>query len=103
MNETAGKRQDKKRNLIKLAGIGLALVIVVVAARLTGVTEYISLDGLKRLRSWIDGFGTIAPIVFIALYAAATLAFLPGTPLSLLAGLVFGPVLGTLWVVIGAT
>ncbi len=103
MNETAGKRQDKKRNLIKLAGIGLALVIVVVAARLTGVTEYISLDGLKRLRGWIDGFGPIAPIVFIALYAAATLAFLPGTPLSLLAGLVFGPVLGTLWVVIGAT
>ena len=31
------------------------------------------------------------------------MAFLPGTPLSLLAGLAFGPVYGTLWAVIGAT
>jgi uncharacterized membrane protein YdjX (TVP38/TMEM64 family) len=41
--------------------------------------------------------------VFIAIYVVATVAFLPGTPLSLLAGLVFGPVFGTLWAVIGAT
>ena len=31
------------------------------------------------------------------------MAFLPGTPLTLLAGLAFGPVLGTLYVMIGAT
>ncbi len=41
--------------------------------------------------------------MFIAIYVVATVAFLPGTPLSLLAGLVFGPVFGTLWAVIGAT
>ena len=93
----------KKKNAGKLVGIGLALVAVVVVARLTGLSEYISLDGLGRLRDWIDGFGVAAPIVFIAIYAVATVAFLPGTPLSLLAGLVFGPVFGTLWAVIGAT
>jgi uncharacterized membrane protein YdjX (TVP38/TMEM64 family) len=87
----------------KLVGIGLALVAVVVVARLTGLSEYISLDGLNRLRGWIDGFGIGAPLVFIAIYAVATVAFLPGTPLSLLAGLVFGPIFGTLWAVIGAT
>jgi uncharacterized membrane protein YdjX (TVP38/TMEM64 family) len=84
-------------------GIGLALVAVVVVARLTGLSGYISLDGLNRLRDWIDGFGVVAPLVFIAIYAVATVAFLPGTPLSLLAGLIFGPVFGTLWAVIGAT
>jgi len=87
----------------KFVGIGLALVAVVVVARLTGLSEYVSLDDLKRLRDWIGGFGVAAPLVFIAIYAVATVAFLPGTPLSLLAGLVFGPLLGTLWAVIGAT
>ncbi len=97
----AGPR--RKKNVGKLMGIGATLVAVVVAARLAGLSEYISLDGLGRLRGWIDGFGAAAPLVFIAVYAVATVAFLPGTPLSLLAGLVFGPVFGALWAVIGAT
>ena len=91
------------RGWVKPVGIGGALVAVVVVARLTGLSGYISLDGLDWLRGWIDGFGVVAPLVFIAIYAVATVAFLPGTPLSLLAGLVFGPVFGTLWAVIGAT
>ena len=103
MNGQAKKPADKKRNLGRLVGIGLALATVVVVARLTGLTEYVSLDGLGRLRDWIGGFGIAAPLVFMAIYAVATVAFFPGTPLSLLAGLVFGPVLGTLWTVIGAT
>ena len=98
---TAGP--PNRRNAGKLLVIGLALVALVVAARLTGLSGYISMDGLERLRGWIVGFGIVAPLVFIAIYAAATVAFLPGTPLSLLAGLVFGPVFGALWAVIGAT
>ena len=98
-----GGPENKKKNVGKFVGIGLALVAAVVVARLTGLSEYISLEGLDRLRAWIDGFGLVAPLVFIAIYVVATVAFLPGTPLTLLAGLVFGPVLGTLWAVIGAT
>jgi uncharacterized membrane protein YdjX (TVP38/TMEM64 family) len=93
----------KKRSWGKLIGIGLALAGVVVVARLTGLSEYVSLDGLGRLRDWIGGFGALAPLVFIMIYAVATVAFVPGTPLSLLAGLVFGPVFGALWAVVGAT
>ena len=100
--EGTGKPGSKK-NVGKLVGIGLTLAATVVVARLTGISEYISLDGLGQLRDWIAGFGIVAPLVFIAIYVVATVAFLPGTPLSLLAGLVFGPVLGTLWAVIGAT
>lgn len=87
----------------RLIGIGIVLLAAFLVARLTGLTEYISLDGLSRLRGWIDGFGALAPVVFIALYAAATVTFLPGAALSLLAGLVFGAVWGTVWTVIGAT
>ena len=102
MSKKIGKSASKK-NVGKFISIGLALVVAVAIVRLTGLSEYISLDGLNRLKDWINGFGVIAPVVFVALYAVATVAFLPGTPLSLLAGLVFGPVLGAVWAVIGAT
>jgi len=95
--------QPSKSNAAKLLGIALALVALVVVARLTGLSGYISLDGLDRLRAWIAGFVVAAPHDFVLIYAVATVALLPGTPLSLLAGLVFGPVFGALWAVIGAT
>ena len=97
-----GGTRDKKR-VGRLIGIGFALLLALVVARVTGLTEYISLDGLNSLRVWIDGFGVVAPIVFIVIYVVATVAFVPGALLSLLAGLMFGAVWGTLWTVIGAT
>ena len=81
----------------------LALVAVVVVVRLTGLTDYLSLDNLSRLRDYVESFGPAAPLVFVLGYAVATVAFLPGTPLSLLAGLAFGPVMGTVYVIVGAT
>ena len=99
---TAGK-STARDNLTRLVGIGLALVAVVLVARFTGLTEYVSLENLGRLRGWIHGFGILAPAVFIAIYIVAVVAFLPATPLTLLAGLVFGAGWGTLWTWIGAT
>lgn len=81
----------------------LALVVVILVLRATGLTNYLSLDNLARLRDYVESFGPAAPLVFIFGYAAATVAFLPGTPLTLLAGLAFGPVTGTVYVVVGAT
>lgn len=104
MNPQPGKAAgDRKKNAGKLVGVAVALLLALVVARITGLSEYIGLDSLNRLRDWIDGFGVVAPVVFIAVYAVATVAFVPGTPLSLLAGLAFGAVWGTLWTVIGAT
>lgn len=96
-------RRVDRRTLIRLALIASALLLAFVVARLTGLTGFISLEGLDQLRGWIDGFGILAPVVFVVLYVAATVAFLPGAPLSLLAGLIFGPVWGTVWTVLGAT
>ena len=92
-----------KKNIGKAVGIGLALLTVVATAWLTGLTDYLTLDNLNLLRGWINGFGAIAPLVFVAGYAIAVLAFLPATPLTLLGGLVFGAVWGTLWAWVGAT
>jgi len=101
--EEAKTPKEKKKSVGRLAGIGLILLAVAVIARVTGLTDYISLDNLNALRDWIDGFGAIAPVVFISVYAVAVVAFLPATPLTLLSGLVFGAVWGTLWAWIGGT
>jgi uncharacterized membrane protein YdjX (TVP38/TMEM64 family) len=65
--------------------------------------KYISIDRISDLSDWINGFGLLAPIVFISLYVIATVLFLPGSPLTLLAGIIFGPIFGTIYVSIAST
>lgn len=48
-------------------------------------------------------FGRLAPLLFILLYALATILFVPGSVLTLAGGAIFGPVWGTLWNLMGAT
>ena len=93
----------RRDRLVRLGALVFGILVVIVLVRITGLTNFISLDNLGRLRDYIEGFGPTAPLVFILGYAVATVVFLPGTPLTLLAGLAFGPVLGTLYVMVGAT
>lgn len=58
---------------------------------------------LRNALQWIDSLGTIGAIAFIAIYIIATIAFLPGSILTLGAGVVFGVVWGSIYVFIGAT
>ncbi len=58
---------------------------------------------LLNALQWIDSLGTVGAIAFILLYVVATVAFLPGSILTLGAGVVFGVVLGSIYVFIGAT
>lgn len=60
-------------------------------------------EGLRNALQWIDSLGAVGAIAFILLYIIATVAFLPGSILTLGAGLVFGIVLGSLYVFVGAT
>ncbi len=80
----------------------LVLVVLVIVARLTGLADFLRPGNLGLLRDYVNGFGSAAPLVFVLGYAAATVAFLPGTPLTLLAGLAFGAVLGTVYALVGA-
>lgn len=58
---------------------------------------------LLNALQWIDSLGTVGAIAFIALYIIATVAFLPGSILTLGAGFVFGVVWGSVYVFVGAT
>ncbi|MBD2501095.1 TVP38/TMEM64 family protein [Anabaena azotica] len=60
-------------------------------------------DVLRDALQWIDGLGSVGAIAFMALYIIATVAFLPGSILTLGAGVVFGVVWGSVYVFVGAT
>jgi uncharacterized membrane protein YdjX (TVP38/TMEM64 family) len=60
-------------------------------------------EWLRNALQWIDSLGTVGAIAFIALYIIATVAFLPGSILTLGAGVVFGVVWGSIYVFFGAT
>lgn len=60
-------------------------------------------EWLRNALHWIDSLGAVGAIAFILLYIIATVAFLPGSILTLGAGVVFGIFLGSFYVFIGAT
>ena len=78
--------------------IAVVLVAVVVALFLLDVRALLrdGLDAIGRLGPW-------GPVLFVAIYIAATVLFLPGSVLTLGAGAVFGVALGSVYVSIAST
>jgi len=52
---------------------------------------------------WVKAQGALAPILFVLAYAAAVVAFVPGSLLTLAGGAIFGVGWGTLYVFVAAT
>lgn len=76
------------------------------AALLAGIaaaTVYREQFSATALQTWMQDVGAAAPLVFMALYAAATVLFLPGSILTITGGALFGPVWGTFYSLTGAT
>jgi uncharacterized membrane protein YdjX (TVP38/TMEM64 family) len=48
-----------------------------------------------RVRGWVDGYGAVGPLVFIAVSASLTVFLFPGPVLAAASGLLFGTALGT--------
>ncbi|MFP5506360.1 MAG: VTT domain-containing protein [Gammaproteobacteria bacterium] len=57
----------------------------------------------QALAAWTDSAGAAGPLLFMLIYAVATVLFLPGSVLTLAGGALFGPVLGTFVNLTGAT
>lgn len=57
----------------------------------------------SKIKTSILSYGSLAPFVFSIIYVISTIIFLPGTPLTIVGGAIFGTFLGTFYTVIGAT
>ena len=80
--------------------IGVLALLVLAGVSLATAADDLSVEGI---RSTVDGVGALAPLAYVALYAVVTVLLLPGTPFTVAAGVVFGPVLGLAVVLVGAT
>ncbi|WP_029041564.1 TVP38/TMEM64 family protein [Cucumibacter marinus] len=91
----------------RLLPLGVLVAIVAVAFSL-GLHRYLSVDALISnyldIRAFVAEQGFVALLIFGAVYAVATaLSFPAGWLLTVMAGLLFGWVAGTLTVMVGAT
>ncbi|ADH98006.1 TVP38/TMEM64 family protein [Salisediminibacterium selenitireducens] len=80
----------------------IALVTAVIGGLLWFSRSYLDVSP-EEIRNWILGFGTLAPILFITLYALRPIILFPASVMSLAGGLAFGALWGTVIIVIGAT
>ncbi len=80
---------------LKIAlAVGVLIGLVLMGRQASGL--------LLSFAEWINGLGIWGPIAFIVGYAVATVAFLPGSLLTLAGGAIFG-LTGTIYVFLGAT
>lgn len=90
------KPASRGRLVLTIAIIAVALVALILGGRQAG--QY-----LPQFAAWVESLGFWGPLVFVLGYAVATVAFIPGSLLTLAAGAIFGLAQGTLYTFLGAT
>lgn len=78
------------------------IALILVLYFLTPLPSSLSQENIENLKIWIRARGVFAPFIFIALYVLATVLCLPGSVLTLIAGLIFGVLGGTVTVIIAS-
>ncbi|MGI9357553.1 MAG: TVP38/TMEM64 family protein [Rhizobiaceae bacterium] len=98
-SETADSPSDGKKSIpwAKIAIGVAALGVIVFAYRLLPLQEWII-----GFQSWVQGFGMLGWFIFIVVYAMTAFLLVPGSFLTLAAGVIWG-LGGFVIVVIGAT
>ncbi len=92
---------SRRSPLLRLALLAVLLAGGVSAALFTPLGDVLSVEGVGRA---IDGLraAPAAPVIYIAVYTAATAFAMPGSVLTLAGGAVFGVVPGILYTTIAA-
>lgn len=109
LSQTTRNRTRPTRVFTLLAGLGVGAIacwLTMSPALAQGSGNPSGLnpqDLLRQALQWVEGLGVGGGVAFIGLYIVATVAFLPGSVLTLGAGLVFGVLLGAIYVFLGAT
>ncbi len=86
------------------SGILKLFAAIAVIAALFGISRFVDIQGMLRSAlEWIDGLGFVGYFVFIVLYIAACVFFIPGSLLTLGAGAIYGLLEGFILVSIAST
>lgn len=98
----APPRRSRAKGLIKLLALAALGVGGVLLVRLTPAGELLSGDGIRRGVEYLRS-SSVAPLIFVPLYAVAVALAIPGTVLTVAGGAVFGLWWGTLLNWLGAS
>lgn len=79
------------------------LLLLALGVGIAAALAYREQLNTAALEQWVAQFGAAGPLLFMLAYALGTVLFLPGSVLTLAGGAIFGPVLGTLYNLTGAT
>jgi uncharacterized membrane protein YdjX (TVP38/TMEM64 family)/Fe-S oxidoreductase len=96
----AGDGGDKKTGMMKRTLLLGVIAAMILAFRLTGAARYLDQE---TLRQWIEGYAGLGPFVYMLIYALAPSLLLPGLPLTIAGGVLFGPFWGVVYTIIGST
>ena len=95
-----GKEPTGKRNLVVRLFILSLIAGAVLAVRMTGAATFLEQE---TLRNAIQGYGILAPLLYMLLYAIAPVLFLPGLPITIAGGMLFGPFWGVVYTISSST
>ena len=87
------------RRWLKLVSLALLLGLIALV-HFSGLTQYLEKE---RLRQLIQAGGIWAPLVYMAIYTVAPALFLPGLPITIVGGILFGPFWGVVFTITSAT
>lgn len=100
MNERGGRRL--RNAILRFAVMVLLLVAAFFLYRESGLSERLGAEQITAMVETVRGWWW-SPLALIGLWTALSPLGLPATPLLLAGGVIFGPWLGTLYNIIGAT
>ena len=95
---TQDRPPAKRTKIIKMV-----LAVLILAALIAAATFFDLQQIFRDTLAWISGLGVIAPVIFIVIYILACVLLLPGSILTLGAGIVFGVVKGSIVVSVGSS
>ncbi|MCL2233365.1 MAG: TVP38/TMEM64 family protein [Treponema sp.] len=95
--------EKKKGGMVKIIASVAIIAAVFFLARHFGLTEHLNLEGVQVMQEWFRGLGVLGWLVFILLFILVAVFMLPAFFFTLAAGIAFGPVLGAILSLVGAT
>jgi len=85
---------------MKVLALAALLAAVIVSVRVFGLGDYLDEE---KLRAGIASFGIWGPVAYLVIYSIAPSLMVPGLPLTVAGGILFGPLWGSVYTIVGAT